>query len=180
MYIVFDYLVIVILLINDFLLVFRGLFLHREQEIENIYQAMKRISITKDLALGDLETIRLFNDSFLLKEFEILEKFHEINKKIRIKDYLERGKKKTLKDKSDNTDSEQEQKKGKRKLGYSERAKILTKSILIKKRHKGKENDEEGKDEEIRDEKWEEEEKDEKQEEGHTAEETHLPEPYTF
>ena len=81
MYIVFDYLVIIILLINDFLLVFRGLFLHREQEIENIYQAMKRISITKDLVLGDLETIRLFNDSFLLKEVEILEKFHDIKKK---------------------------------------------------------------------------------------------------
>jgi outer membrane biosynthesis protein TonB len=174
MYIVFDYLVIIILLINDFLLVFRGLFLHREQEIENIYQAMKRISITKDLALGDLETIRLFNDSFLLKEVEILEKFHDIKKKIHIRDYMERGQKKTLKDKSDNSDSEQEQKKGKRKLGYSERAKLFTKSRFKKKRDKGKENDEEGKDEEMTDkkgEKGEEEEKDEKKEEERKEEE---------
>ena len=75
-YILFDSLVLIILLINDYLLVSRGLFLKREQEIENIYQAMERIAITKDICLEKITKIQKFNDKYLLKE----EKKREKNK----------------------------------------------------------------------------------------------------
>ena len=67
-YILYDSLVLIMLLINNYLLVFRGLYLKREQEIENIYQAMVRVAMTKDLVLDKIEMIKKFNDSYLLKE----------------------------------------------------------------------------------------------------------------
>ena len=77
LYILFDSLVLIILLINNYLLVFRGLYLKREQEIENIYQAMERVAMTKDLVLDKVETIKNFNDSYLLKEGKKLEREKE-------------------------------------------------------------------------------------------------------
>ena len=74
LYILFDSLVLIILLINDYLLVSKGLFLRREQEIESIYQAMERIAMTKDMKFEDLKDIKKFNDSYLLKEEKKLEK----------------------------------------------------------------------------------------------------------
>ena len=67
-YILFDYLVLIILLINNYLLVSKGLYLKREQEIENIYQAMERVSMTKDLVIEYLINLKKFNDIYLLKE----------------------------------------------------------------------------------------------------------------
>ena len=49
LYILFDALVLIALLINNYLLVFAGLYDKREQEIETIYQANERIASTKDL-----------------------------------------------------------------------------------------------------------------------------------
>ena len=71
-YIVFDSLVLIILLINDYLLVSKGLFKKREQQIESIYQAMERIAITKDLEIT-ANNIKEFNDSYLLGEKKKLE-----------------------------------------------------------------------------------------------------------
>ena len=82
-FILFDSLVLIILLINDYLLVSKGLFLRREQEIESIYQAMERIAMTKDMKFEDLKDIKKFNDSYLLKEEKKLEK-NNLNKKARI------------------------------------------------------------------------------------------------
>ena len=71
-YIVFDSIVLIILLINDYLLVSKGLFKKREQQIESIYQAMERIAITKDLVITP-DNIKEFNDSYLLGEKKKLE-----------------------------------------------------------------------------------------------------------
>ena len=153
-YIIFDYLVLIILLINDYLLVFRGLFLQREQEIENIYQAMKRIAITKDLVLDDLTKIQIFNDRYLQKEVEKLEKYNEKNKKkkkARIKDYIGDDKN-VLKYKSDNSDNEEkEPKKKRRELTYTERSKYK-KINLKEKRDKAKKKEYKSSDEEKTDE----------------------------
>ena len=65
-YIVFDSLVLIILLINDYLLVSKGLFKKREQQIETIYQAMERIALTKDLVIKEPDKIKEFNDSYLI------------------------------------------------------------------------------------------------------------------
>ena len=64
-YILYDALVLIFLLINDYLLVSRGIWTKREQEIENIYQAMERIAKTKDLEINNLTEIRLFNNKYL-------------------------------------------------------------------------------------------------------------------
>ena len=53
-YILSDALVLIFLLINEYLLVSRGIWTKREQEIENIYQAMKRIAETKDIEINDI------------------------------------------------------------------------------------------------------------------------------
>ena len=67
----FDALVIIFLLINDYLLVSRGVWSKREQEIENIYQANERIAKTNllkkkdeddDIELGEVKD---FNNRYL-------------------------------------------------------------------------------------------------------------------
>ena len=63
-YILFDALVLIFLLINDYLLVSKGLFDKREQEIETIYQANERIVKNKNLKFNSIEDI---ND-YLMKE----------------------------------------------------------------------------------------------------------------
>ena len=66
-YILSDALVLIFLLINDYLLVSRGIWNKREQEIENIYQAMKRIAETKDIEINDIVEIKNFNNRYLEK-----------------------------------------------------------------------------------------------------------------
>ena len=73
LYILNDAIVLVFLLINDYLLVSRGLYFKREQEIETIYQANERIATTKDLEFDNLDEIQKFNESYLLdKEDELI------------------------------------------------------------------------------------------------------------
>ena len=64
-YVIYDALVLIFLLINDYLLVSRGIWNSREQEIENIYQAMERIAKTRDLKLHKIDEIIIFNNSYL-------------------------------------------------------------------------------------------------------------------
>ena len=72
-YILYDALVLIILLINDYLLVSRGIWLKREQEIENIYQANERISKSNLLKKGNkddddgeaIKEIKKFNNEYL-------------------------------------------------------------------------------------------------------------------
>ena len=67
-YIVFDALIIIFLLINNLLLIISGLWDKREQEIESIYQAMERVTTTRDLLPQDIDNLKKFNDHFLEKE----------------------------------------------------------------------------------------------------------------
>ena len=148
-YILFDSFVLIILLINNYLLVAKGLYLKREQEIENIYQAMERIAMTKDLVLKDIKTIKEFNDSYLLKEGKKLDK-----EKIRNKEELEEDEKDIKEEVEiikrfdkitlDESDFDKEKKDSKKKLGYLERIKRnrLKKKLEKEKKEKEKRNDE--------------------------------------
>ena len=64
-YIFYDALVLIFLLINNYLLVSRGIWMKREQDIENIYQAMERIAKTKDIEFSDLIEVQRFNNRYL-------------------------------------------------------------------------------------------------------------------
>jgi len=80
-YILFDALVLIFLLINNYLLIFAGLFDKREQEIESIYQANERIARTKDLKFGNTVDIKILNDEYLANDkFE-----YDINREPEIK-----------------------------------------------------------------------------------------------
>ncbi len=153
-YILFDSLVLIILLINDYLLVSRGLFLKREQEIESIYQAMERIAITKDIFLEKIEKIKKFNDKYLLKEEKKLEK-NNLNKKgedkQRSEDEIDNEEddfevnQRFEKAKFDESEFAQENEKPKKKLGYFEKIK---KNRQKKKHKKEKDTTEKEDDEE--------------------------------
>ena len=64
-YIVYDSLVIIFLLLNNYLLLTKGLWKKREHEIENIYQAMERIASTKHLKIQSIEETKKFNIKWL-------------------------------------------------------------------------------------------------------------------
>ena len=64
-YIFPDTIIIVFLLINNLLLIIDGLWDKREQEIENIYYALDRVTKTKNLLPKDIDNIKNFNDYFL-------------------------------------------------------------------------------------------------------------------
>ena len=64
-YIVYDALVIICLLINNYLLVSKGIWIKREQDIETIYQAMERIALTKHLKIQDAQETKAFNFKWL-------------------------------------------------------------------------------------------------------------------
>ena len=64
-YIIFDALIIIFLLINNLLLIINGLWDQREQEIENIYYALERVTKTKNLSIEEIVDINKFNDHFL-------------------------------------------------------------------------------------------------------------------
>ena len=67
-YIIFDALVIIFLLINNFLLINSGLWDKREQEIENIYEANKRVAETKDLQFENSKDIKKLNNTYLISK----------------------------------------------------------------------------------------------------------------
>ena len=77
LYILYDALVLIVLLINNYLLVFDGLFDKREQEVENIYNANERIAMTKDKTFDSVDDMKKFNDEFLLNEENKLELEHK-------------------------------------------------------------------------------------------------------
>ena len=64
-YIIYDAIVIMILLINNYILISRGLWVKKENEIEDIYQAMERIALTKHLKLNNNEEVKSFNSLWL-------------------------------------------------------------------------------------------------------------------
>ena len=64
-YIFYDALVLIFLLINNYLLVSRGIWMQREPDIETIYQAMERIAKTKDIEFKNLKEVENFNNSHL-------------------------------------------------------------------------------------------------------------------
>ena len=69
-YILLDALVLIFLLINDYLLISRGIWLKREQEIETIYEANERIATTnlkehEGKNNLDSEDIKAFNNKYL-------------------------------------------------------------------------------------------------------------------
>ena len=64
-YIVYDSLVIIFLLLNNYLLLSKGIWMRREHEIENIYQAMERIASTKHLKIQSIEETKRFNFKWL-------------------------------------------------------------------------------------------------------------------
>ena len=60
-YIFYDSLVIIFLLLNNYLLLSKGIWTKRENEIESIYQAMERIGTTKHLKLLTIKETKQFN-----------------------------------------------------------------------------------------------------------------------
>ena len=97
MYILYDALVLTFLLINDYLLVSKGIWNKREQEIENIYQAMERVAKTKDLEFNTSEEIKKFNSKYLnpykSDKIEISEKeTFRFSKYLNVDDYNKRSK----------------------------------------------------------------------------------------
>jgi hypothetical protein len=84
-------------LINDYLLVSKGIWNKREQEIENIYQAMERVAKTKDLEINTSKEIKKFNSKYLnpykLDKVEISEKeTFRFSKYLNLDDYDKRSK----------------------------------------------------------------------------------------
>ena len=68
-YIFFDAVLIIFLLINNYLLLSKGIWDRREQEIESIYQALERISSTKHLNIQTIEDTKSFNRKWLFHSF---------------------------------------------------------------------------------------------------------------
>ena len=66
-YIIFDALVIIFLLINNYLLINSGLWDKKEQDIENIYYANERVAKTKDIIGKDPKDIKELNMYLLSK-----------------------------------------------------------------------------------------------------------------
>ena len=79
-YILYDALVLVVLLINNYLLFSKGLWIDREQNIESIYQAMERTAINEDKDMDDYEIDKI--KSFVKNYLDINK---SINKKKREK-----------------------------------------------------------------------------------------------
>ena len=92
-YIAFDSLVIIFLLINNYLLISNGQWDKREQEIENVYQAMMRVANTKDLKRKDNE-LDILTDTYLGIKNEELEE--NLLKNQNLKKETVKGKEKEL------------------------------------------------------------------------------------
>jgi hypothetical protein len=92
-YIAFDSLVIIFLLINNYLMINNGQWDKREQEIENVYQAMMRVANTKDLKRKDNE-LDILTDTYLGIKNEELEE--NLLKNQNLKKETVKGKEKEL------------------------------------------------------------------------------------
>ena len=64
-FLIIDFLVIIVLIINMHILIINGLWENTEKYIENIYQGLKRISITKELSFENDKEIKEFNKLYL-------------------------------------------------------------------------------------------------------------------
>ena len=64
-YIFYDSLVIIFILFNDYLLIKKGLWGKRSQELENIYQAIERVSKSKKIKLENPIEVKAFNRKYL-------------------------------------------------------------------------------------------------------------------
>ena len=64
-YLLIDFSLIVTILLNINFLVINGLWKKKEQYIENIYEALERITVYKDLKFDKIDEISSFNSSFL-------------------------------------------------------------------------------------------------------------------
>ena len=69
-YIIFDALVIIFLLINNYLLINNGLWDQKEQDIENIYYANDRVAKTKDIKTNNIDEIKKLSILYLLSKRE--------------------------------------------------------------------------------------------------------------
>ena len=80
-YIIYDILVIIFLMVNINILVMNGTYNKREQEIECIYSAMERISISNSAEIND-EEIKNFNKEFLISNKSGNKDYEKLNEKI--------------------------------------------------------------------------------------------------
>ena len=64
-YLIIDFLVIIVLIINMHILIINGLWENTEKYIENIYQGLKRVSIYKEESFEDDKEIKEFNKKYL-------------------------------------------------------------------------------------------------------------------
>ena len=141
-YIIFDYLVLIMLLINDYLLVFKGLYLKREQEIENIYQAMERVAMTKDIVIDKNENIKKFNDGYLMKEGKKLDKKERDNTTIEKEEieFIQKFSNINLDDSDFDEERKTKKKNEPKKMGFLERIKTFNKKKDTKTTKKSEED----------------------------------------
>ena len=69
-YLIIDFLVIIVLIINMHILIINGLWENTEKYIENIYQGLKRISICKEDSFEDDKEIKEYNKKFLSEKIK--------------------------------------------------------------------------------------------------------------
>ena len=85
-YILYDALVLAVLLLNNYLLFSKGLWIDREQNIESIYQAMERTAINEDDDMDDYEIDKI--KSFIENYLDINQKKKKKNQeKLRFREY---------------------------------------------------------------------------------------------
>ena len=157
-YILYDALVLVVLLLNNYLLVSKGMWIDREQNIETIYQAMERIAINEDEYINeyDIDEIKSFVDKYLdySKRKKKVEKEGEnenseylrFNEQSPIENLYTKLFKKTIKNKNEKNKKEEEKNKNEEEniiklLAKKDSIEIKEKEILEKKRKKQKKKD---------------------------------------
>ena len=64
-YLINDFMVITLLIINTHILIVNGLWQHTEKYVENILEAMNRLSINKDKIFQDEKSVKQFNKDYL-------------------------------------------------------------------------------------------------------------------
>ena len=90
-YIFYDSLVIIFLLLNNYILLSKGLWKRRENEIESIYQAIERVNTTKHLKLLTIDETKIFNFQWFSGHMIKTNKFKEIfSKEYSIFDLVEK------------------------------------------------------------------------------------------
>ena len=142
-YILFDALVLIFLLINNYLIIFDGFYYKREQEIESIYQANERIASTKDVSFNKPSDITNFTNDYLSKEeskivnVEKKDKKEKKEKKVKLnkeeKEIVKQFDKFDKKSKGKGTFDQSDTIGGTQKLNYFERIKTNKKEKELEK-----------------------------------------------